>query len=111
MADTQSIPPALTPSQWKAFSMWLEYGSPPVKSPAFPIFQQAFVDRATMHALAAMCLKAPPDIGFTQEDVDVVFGYAHAEAARGNRDFSDRIAALAARIAALLPPPAHVHPS
>lgn len=132
MANETEIRPALTPEQWKdlngpmffygasrddgcsfvyfdgeapdglSISLAAKKGTP--EQERFPI-ELPHEDR---HALAALALYGQP-FGFTQGDVAMLFGIAHHfQAFPGDRAYTDRIAGLAKRIAALLPPDDHV---
>ncbi len=115
MTDPTEIPPALTPEEWAhllspppddypdADAAWI---AGQVRSTA-----SYHVDYGRLHKAAALCLHEQP-FGFTQADVAMLLRDADA-ADEGNAPTSDDMQctinadayrALAARIAALLPP-------
>jgi len=134
MANETEIRPALTESEWRRQEVeFVEDGDPKgwiASEGMFPVdggeavFTTGTVYIGTYegcvstehgircgakerHALAALALYGQP-FGFTQEDVTLLYGIAHHfQAFPGDRAYTNRITALADRIAAMLPPNDH----
>ena len=106
-----SIKPALTPEEWPEVPerrVWVRtigHGGDEIT----PIVEGGVVNGYAVatharHALAARCLHGQP-FGFTREDVDALRTMVSAYRKRfGDAELIDRLASLAARIEALLPP-------
>lgn len=101
MSD-ETIPPALTPEEWKERTATRGQWHDAVEVTGFDTIvvvrggAESVFPTPARHALAALCLYQQP-FGFTQEDVAML---------RSPWTHPDELASLAARISALLPPEA-----
>jgi hypothetical protein len=92
------IVPALTPEEWTEARKVLEGGTSLDVTAWLSFGPDANLTRRQQHATASLCLYGQP-YGFTQEDVELVL-YGDD----GPEDMAAR-RILAAKLAALLPPP------